>query len=153
MIGRDPSLLATSVEEIPQRANEDAHHLGQEARLLAGEIHAAYGELSQVAIHADALDRVATIQSEIDKHQRRLVEIRKQQENLPQSQIDREDVEHVFERFDPLWDAMSPNDRGELLRLLIQRVDFDGKSGEIELQFHPGGIRTLVDQHLEGEVA
>lgn len=153
VIGRDPSLLAASVGEIALRANEDTHHLGQEAKLLASQIHAAYGELSQVAIHSDALDRVATIQSEIDKHQRRLVEIRKQQDGLSQSQIDPQDVERVFGRFDPLWEAMSPNDRGELLRLLIQRIDFDGKSGEIELLFHAGGIRTLVDQHQEGDVA
>ncbi len=47
---------------------------------------------------------------------------------------------------------MSPLDQSHLLRLLIERIDYDGQSGEIELHLHPAGIRTLVDQHTnEGE--
>lgn len=49
--------------------------------------------------------------------------------------------------FDPLWNAMSPLDQSRLLRLLIDRIDYDGQSGEIELHLHPAGIRSLVDQH------
>lgn len=151
VIGHDSSLLATSVAEIAKRADEDAHHLSQEAKLLTSHIHAAYGELSQISIRSGTEDRVATIQTEIDKHQRRLADIRETLDGLSVMRIEPQEVERVFTRFDPLWNAMSPLDQSHLLRLLIQRIEFDGRSGEIELQFHSDGIRTLLDQHAATE--
>lgn len=152
VIGRDSSLLATSLGEIARRAEEEAHHLNQEAKLLTGHIHAAYGELSQVSVRPGSEDRTAKIQTEIDKHQHRLAEIRRTLDSLSTTRIDRNDVKRVFSMFDPLWNAMSPLDQSHLLRLLIERIDYDGQSGEIELHLHPAGIRTLVDQHTnDGE--
>ena len=147
VIGRDSSLLATSLAEIARRAEQEAHHLNQEAKLLTGHIHAAYGELSQVSVRPGSEDRTAKIQTEIDKHQRRLAEIRRTLDSLATTRIDRNDVKRVFSMFDPLWNAMSPLDQSRLLRLLIDRIDYDGQSGEIELHLHPAGIRSLVDQH------
>ncbi len=154
VIGCDSSLLATSLAEIGKRSDEEAHHLNQESKLLTGHIHAAYGELSQVSICPGAEDRMAKIQTEIDKHQRRLAEIRRTLDSLTTTRIERDDVKRVFSKFDPLWNAMSPLDQSHLLRLLIDKIDYDGQSGEIELQLHPAGIRTLIDQHTdEGETA
>lgn len=152
VIGSDSALLATSLAEIAKRADEETYHLSQEAKLLTSHIHAAYGELSQVSIRPGSEGRTATIQTEIDKHQRRLAEIRRTLDSLSTTRIDPSDVKQVFARFDPLWNAMSPLDQSHLLRLLIDRIDYDGQSGEIELHLHQAGIRTLVDQHTdEGE--
>ena len=113
VIGQDPALLATSVAEIAKRAEEDAQKLNHEARLLTSQIHAAYGELSQLAIQPSSEDRLATVQHEIDKHQKRLGEIRQQLEGLTTSQIDSGEVEQAFAKFDPLWNAMSPLDQND----------------------------------------
>jgi|LakMenEpi03Aug12_release.lakeMendotaPanAssembly.Ray.scaffolds.fasta_scaffold1318456_2 site-specific DNA recombinase len=59
------------------------------------------------------------------------------------------EVAAAFARFDPLWNAMSLQEQNDLLRLLIERVDFDGPSGEIQLQLHPDGIQALIDQNRD----
>ncbi len=53
------------------------------------------------------------MQREIDKHQRRLGEIRHQLEGLTTSQIASGEVELAFAKFDPLWNAMSPLDQND----------------------------------------
>jgi len=35
------------------------------------------------------------------------------------------------------------------LHLLIERVDFDGRTGDISMTFHPTGIKTLADELAE----
>ena len=35
---------------------------------------------------------------------------------------------------------------GPLLRLLIERVDYDGEKGTVSVTFHPTGIKTLADE-------
>lgn len=81
MIGEDPSLLTASVAEISNGAQLETHALDQEARLLTGQVHGAYGELSQLAIQPGAEDRKATIQND--------------------------EVAAAFARLDPQWNAMS----------------------------------------------
>ena len=36
-----------------------------------------------------------------------------------------------------------------MLRLLIQRVDYDGDKGTVSVTFHPAGIKTLSREYAE----
>ncbi len=46
--------------------------------------------------------------------------------------------------FDPVWDELSPHEKLKLLKLLIERVDYDGEAGTISVAFHATGIKTLA---------
>jgi site-specific DNA recombinase len=48
--------------------------------------------------------------------------------------------------FDPDWDSLSLCDQARLLRLLVERVDYDGRSGDISITFHPAGIKALTEE-------
>lgn len=48
--------------------------------------------------------------------------------------------------FDPLWDTLSAREQARILHLLIERVDYDGPNGTVEITFHPTGIKTLADE-------
>jgi hypothetical protein len=41
---------------------------------------------------------------------------------------------------------MSPLDQNDLLSLLIERGDYHGHAGEIELHLHPSGFQNLIAQ-------
>jgi len=41
------------------------------------------------------------------------------------------------------WDNLNLHDRIRLLNLLIERVAYNGESGEIAITFRPTGIRSL----------
>jgi site-specific DNA recombinase len=48
--------------------------------------------------------------------------------------------------FDPLWETLSAREQARILHLLIERVDYDGPNGTVEITFHPTGIKTLADE-------
>jgi site-specific DNA recombinase len=52
-------------------------------------------------------------------------------------------VRAALGEFDELWSEMSPIERCRLLRLLIERVDYDGS--QISIAFHPTGFSNLLN--------
>ena len=56
------------------------------------------------------------------------------------------ELREAIESFDELWAELFPAERGRILRLLIERVTYDGEAGEIEITFRPGGVRTLLEE-------
>jgi site-specific DNA recombinase len=53
--------------------------------------------------------------------------------------------------FDAVWAALTPKEQARVLALLIERVDYDGKSGNVAITFHPTGIKTLASEVSEPE--
>jgi site-specific DNA recombinase len=51
--------------------------------------------------------------------------------------------------FDPVWDSLGLGDQARILRLLVERVDYDGRSGDISIAFHPAGITALTEELAE----
>ncbi len=45
--------------------------------------------------------------------------------------------------FDPIWNELFPKERARVLRLLIQRVVFDSRTSELEVQFRGGSPAVL----------
>ena len=48
-------------------------------------------------------------------------------------------------RFDRWWQALSLQDQGEALRGLVERVDYDGRAGQLAITFRPGGFEALAE--------
>jgi site-specific DNA recombinase len=46
--------------------------------------------------------------------------------------------------FDPVWESLSLCDQARILRLLVERVDYDGRSGDISITLHPTGLTALT---------
>src|SRR5207253_7936133 len=61
----------------------------------------------------------------------------------PSGPDDREPTIDGLACFDRWWQALSPKDRGEALRGLVERVDYDGRAGQLAITFRPGGFEAL----------
>ena len=48
--------------------------------------------------------------------------------------------------FDPVWASLSLCDQARILRLLVERVDYDGRSGDISITLHPAGITAWIEE-------
>jgi site-specific DNA recombinase len=46
--------------------------------------------------------------------------------------------------FDPVWESLGLCDQARILRLLVERVDYDGRSGDISITLHPTGLTALT---------
>jgi site-specific DNA recombinase len=48
--------------------------------------------------------------------------------------------------FGPVAKIDGAREQARILHLLIERVDYDGPNGTVEITFHPTGIKTLADE-------
>ncbi len=62
---------------------------------------------------------------------------------------DRDVIEHALQEFDPVWNALSPREQERVLKLLVQRVDYNGESGQVDITFEPDGFEVFLEQASE----
>ena len=62
---------------------------------------------------------------------------------LGKDTIDESEVAQVLADFNLLWESMQPREQARSIELLIERVTFDGRAGNLSITYRPTGIRTL----------
>ena len=62
--------------------------------------------------------------------------------------LDEKGVARALALFEPVWDSLAPREHIRVIRLLVQRVYYDGEQGTVSVTFHSAGIKTL-SQELE----
>jgi site-specific DNA recombinase len=60
--------------------------------------------------------------------------------------VDEKDVAKALALFDPVWETLSPREQVRVIRLLVQRVVYDGEQSTVSVTLHPAGIKTLADE-------
>ncbi|MCX6633471.1 MAG: hypothetical protein NT090_00010 [Acidobacteria bacterium] len=51
--------------------------------------------------------------------------------------------------FDPVWESLAPREQARVVQLLVERVAYDGRDGQISVTFRPTGIKTLAAELAE----
>ena len=54
--------------------------------------------------------------------------------------------------FDRWWQALSHQDQGQALRGLVEKVDYDGRAGQLAITFRPGGFEALAEAPAEAAI-
>jgi len=118
----------------------DAAVVDREVRRLESDIRKV---AKGAAANEHAVDRLADLQDRMSQTEQKRTELRNQITQAQRSLVTKEEVGAALTEFDALWETLSPREQTRVLRLLIQRVDFDGANGKIALTFHANGIRSL----------
>jgi site-specific DNA recombinase len=152
-IGRDPELVAQTVAQARRQDEQELVELEAERRTLEkdlarwdGELRAQTSRLAQADDVGAAVARLTELQNRTDMAKRRLQAVRERQLALRQGLLHEEDARLALARFDPVWQALAPLEQARLLSLLVERVEYDGAKGCLEITFYPTGIRTLADE-------
>lgn len=151
-IGRDPGLVAETVKQANATLGQRTQELETESRRLKRELGAHNAELRGLVVKgAEGIDtaRLADLNERIAATERRLAEVADEAERLAREQIDQADVAKALAGFDPVWEQLTLKEQAKLLQLLIHRIEYDGREGEISITFHPSGIKTLAEQQVE----
>jgi hypothetical protein len=77
---------------------------------------------------ADLLDRIRI-------SEQRLTEIREESCRLRGEVVSEEEVKESLEQFDPVWESLSPREQARVMALMIERVDYDGDTGTVAVNF------------------
>ena len=75
--------------------------------------------------------------------EQRLTALREEAPALEREAVDESDLARVMAVFDPVWASLAPREQARRLRLLIERVGYDGRDGTVTVTFRPPGIEAL----------
>ena len=54
--------------------------------------------------------------------------------------MDEATLSQALRSFDPLWQTLTTIEQAQVLRLLIERIDYDGSAGKVAIHFHAAGL-------------
>ena len=97
--------------------------------------------------------RLADLHERIRGAELRLADIQADLAALERQTVDEGELTRALAAFDPVWEQLSTREQARVLQLLIERVEYDGRSGDVAMTFHAAGIRTLNAEVLEEAAA
>ena len=146
-IGQDSALVAETLEAARSESQERIQALEAERRGLERDLRRHNAEMKklsgQLAANELATDRLADLQDRIQSIERRSTEVREELIRLGRTLLDEKEVTRALALFDPVWETLTAKEQARVLRLLVQRVDYDGEKGTVSVTFHPSGIEML----------
>lgn len=152
-IGRDTALIAETLEETRAQAKARITDLEAEKRSLERDLWRHNAELRKLAGHVasngTATDRLADLQDRIRAGEQRSTQVREELIRLGRELLDEKEVARALAVFDPMWETLTPREQVRVIRLVVQRVDYDGDKGTVSVSFHPAGIKMLSRELAE----
>jgi site-specific DNA recombinase len=156
-IGSDPALARQTAAQARLQDQQRLAELEAERRSLEkdlvrwrAEVTSLSGQLGSAADPAAVISRLAEVQGRVEMAERRSARALEGLHAARQALVDEQEVAHSLARFDPVWEALPSREQGQVLRLLVERIDYDGREGAVSITFHPTGIKALADR-LAGE--
>jgi site-specific DNA recombinase len=157
-LGRDPAVLEQLLTTVRQQddvrvAQWEGERVGLERDLLRGqsEVRKLLAEVGAGTSSNGAVTRLAELQARLAQVEQRLARLRGQMATLQQERLDEAAAAQALSGLAPAWEALSPDEQARVVRLLVSRVDYDGKQGKASITFQPLGLKTLAGEMLARE--
>ena len=154
-LGRDPLVLEQLLTTVRQQddarvAEWEGERVSLERDLLRGqsEVRKLLGDVGSGTSSNAAVTRLAELQARLAQVEQRLARLRGQMEALQQERLDQVAATEALSGLVPAWQTMTPDEQARVLRLLVSRVDYDGKQGKASITFQPLGLKTLASELL-----
>ncbi len=149
-IGTDPNLRSVTLAQVRRQHKQRLAKLREERDALKRELRRLNARINRAARKAatdgKAAARLAELHDQLARAQRRLAEVQRQTAALAGQTVGRQELDAMLEAFDPVWDSLTPQEQARLLRLLIERIEYDRQVGRVAITLRPAGIRTLAAQ-------
>jgi site-specific DNA recombinase len=153
VIGHDSKVIRQTVAVARRQVEDEIEKLAAQRVELEKQVRADRGEMGRVgasgSIGKEEVARLADLQQRIQLAETRLAEIGQEIAAIGSLRITERDVGKALAHFAPLWQSLSPREQAELIALLVERVEYDGKEGAVSITFHPTGIQALAQRAIE----
>ncbi len=156
-MGRNPEVVAATVAEARVQVEARQQELTSElrrARANAKRLNAERDNLLQ-AVQKGGKDVPALVETlrtaeqtagEADEH---VTSVRVTLKALKAQVIDEADLAQALADFEPVWEAIFPDEKARVLNLLLERVVYDAPTSSVRLTFWSEGVRSLLDESTE----
>jgi site-specific DNA recombinase len=159
-IGSDPALCEETFRQVQVQVAAESRGLKAEAKRIERGLVSARAEVgrltSTVTIAsggaADALmAKLAESQERVVTLERRQRELVERQAALNDQDVDPHAVRTALAQFTDVWDVLLTPERERVVRLLIERIDYGGTTGELKITFSATGARLLAADSTSAE--
>ena len=152
-LGTDPEFADGVLEQIGSAGQTELEELRERERIAIAEVRPCEADIHRLATNAVAGPEQATRLASAQERQRaateRLYSIVDEIRNCDRVPPDEEVVRQALRDLDPVWNALAPREQQRVLNLLVQRVDYNGESGNVEITFEPDGFEVFLEQFSE----
>lgn len=145
LIGKDPDLRGEVIAQHEKHRKEDLTSLVADRRKLERQLQ-QFGKATSGAIANGNTTLLADLQRQQAEATAALAELSARISTLTDQFITESQMHHAIASFFPAWESLTGPERLRLLKLLIQRVTYNGESGEIAVSFQPNGIKALKEE-------
>lgn len=88
-------------------------------------------------------ERITAIQGDIEKTERRLGELAAERGDLATDHISGDELRQTMTDFDAVWASLTTREQEKMIRLLVAKVGYDGRTGKVTVNFSSTGAKDL----------
>ena len=151
-IGHDPGIVAGTIDEARKQHDANVARLDRDRAAAEKDLRTLNAQVRKLAVNGDAAgdddatQRLAELQEKTRTAERRMTEVREGLVAAEREHVEEDDLVAALSLFDPVWDALYPREQARVLRLLVERVGYDGGEGTLAITFRPTGIKALAQE-------
>ena len=155
-VGRDPDLLRAVLAQAREAEQTRTAELETEQKGLERDLNRWHAEVRKLSVqfapggdNGELVGRLADLHERIDTVGRRVGQVREQIKEITDQLIPEDEATKALSAFDPVWETLSPQEQARVIELLVEKVEYDGRDGQVTVTFHPTGIKALADELAE----
>jgi len=152
-IGSEPALCEETFRQVQAQLAAERRGLKAEAKRIERELASTRAEVGRLTstvtmatgAAADALmAKLAESQDRLVALERRHREVADRQQTLDGQDVDPAALGQALAQFTDVWDVLLTPERERVVRLLIERIDYAGTTGELKFTLSATGARLLA---------
>lgn len=147
-IGSDPRVVAVAVAKVDEQKRNSVADLTLEHQAAERELASLRTQLGKYVPNvgccaATTTDHMTDLHHRISKTERRLAEILQELGRLEGKSANEGDVGTTLADFGPVWESLNSREQAQIIRTLIERVFYNGKTKRVTVSFRSAGIREM----------
>ena len=143
-VGVHPDVLAETARAARQRLAEIVTGLREDLTTTNGRVKNLKSQVARIR-DPDAA-RLAEIRDQLAVGEARAEVLRKEILRLDKQRIDEKELRRTMGGFEDVWKTMNLGEQRALLRQLIEKVGYDGRTGKVTVSFKSAGVKELVQK-------
>ena len=152
-IGADCDLQEQTFRQAVGQVKAQRRGLRRECKMLERDLATSRADVERLVgavsrVTGPAADAVAgeleKVQGHVQTVEARLREIDDELDALKAQEVDRDDLARALEEFDPIWEVLLVPERERVLRLLVGRIDYDGRTSQMAITWRLSGFGELA---------
>jgi site-specific DNA recombinase len=151
-IGKDSVLISEVIKQAHAQHGKRIKELKHDQRMIEKKLAGYNAEMRRLVGSSDInkgdesrrTTRLAELADRVRTSGQRIIDIRDEITGLNQKKVDKQELKAALSLFDPVWESLAPREKVRVIRLLVERVGYNGEEGKVAVTFRPSGIKALA---------